>query len=123
MPQNLDDYIVSTQPAHRRSELHPHANVICRMKGMGYSWQQMANFLAQTTGRQFHRNTLRDWWLRQPFSQGSTTTSSAPSATHQSEVTKKSDAKCEARLGAVDSLLNTCHGDLPGFDSYERLRG
>lgn len=122
MSTTVENFIERTTPAHKRSELHQHAETITRLKRAGYSWQQVADFLAHTTGRKFHRNTLLTWWNRQRTSQTTTSLIETHSSPHRLTAGLRA-TKAGAPMGALDSLINECQQDVPGFPPRERVRG
>jgi len=122
---DLERYISSTRPAHKRSPLHAHAAVIERLRAEGFSWQQVADYLEAGFGLRMHRNNLLHWHARN-VSQGRD--QSAPAMAGQDRLSpaqvapKITDVAADhaPARSALDALLDGCQSDVPGLP--ERLR-
>lgn len=121
----LEQFISSTRPAHKRSPLHAHAAVIQRLREEGFSWQQVASYLSRTAGVHMHRNNLLAWWARHerdkgtsalPSEQAVPTDVAAPSLV--SVTSRESTGK-----SALDALLDVCQADVPGLPDRHRPMG
>lgn len=60
---DLQTFIESNPPASRRSPLYVHGSQIQELRGRGFSFRQVAEFLA-TQGVETHPNNVRDWCKR-----------------------------------------------------------